>query len=113
MSGRCYDTSDFYVCDKCGSFDVLSASERNFNSPMCNDCGSTDVSPNHLFNSQPYNSKGKKSFLKKENNGSYILEGLLFHDDKFLKKRRKKLIKKFGKSIKEHERNNNIDKLLK
>jgi hypothetical protein len=113
MSGRIYDRFDgsFYICNKCESFNILSAIERNHNAPMCVECKSTNVRPNELFNSYKFKSKKEYPTLKDVNGN--VLEGVfVVFDGSDIKEKRKKLIRKFGKNLKEYNRKLNIDKLL-
>jgi hypothetical protein len=112
MSGRYYGIigQDYFICNKCESFDVLSSIEANHNPPICRNCKSRDVRPNELFNSYKFKEEIPKI---KDINGKYIIEGVFcVFDGSDTKKKRNKLMKKFGKNLKEYNRKHNIDKLL-
>ena len=115
MSGRYYGIigQDYFICNKCESFDVLSSIETNHYPPMCHNCKSRDVRPNELFNNYKFKEDIPKIKENKDINGKYILEGIIcVFDGSDIKKKRKKLMKKFGKNLKEYNRKLNIDKLL-
>lgn len=119
MSGHHYDSLgvEFYVCDKCTSFDVYNAMERNYNPPKCNTCGSWEVSPNEIFNS--YKFKSEERLIKHiiGPDGRLQLLGMTVSFDretnlKIIRKKKKFLMKKFGRSRIEFERDITINNIL-
>lgn len=113
MSGNCYDRCEFYVCDECGSFDCSNATERNYNDPRCNSCDSRKLSPNDLFNDYVFRKKKPIRLVSKD--GNLIIKGYMFDREKLSKatKRKKKfLIKKYGSSKTEYNRNIKLEEIL-
>lgn len=97
MSGNYYEITHFYICNQCKSYDVISAIERNYNHPMCRDCGSKDLSPNQLFNTYKFETSTASLV--------YIDQHILSEE---IKNRRKFLMELYGRNHREH----NLNKIL-